>query len=61
MTTVSKHKAQAKMPSSRKDATVTAYPQVVNYLLYTLATDDKKYDTEYEITILTQSQNIPPP
>lgn len=45
------------MPSAGKTPAPTTYPQVVNILLRTYATDEAIVDLEYEITIFTQSLN----
>lgn len=54
------HKVRTRMISSRNIAKMTTYPQFVNYLLCTYATDESKADTMIEITTFTQTQNKTP-
>lgn len=48
------------MTSIEKTTTLSTYPQVVNYLLGTYATDESISDTEHEITSFFQPPNKTP-
>lgn len=54
------HKPQARMQSIGKATTQASFPQGVNYLLVTYATNEKIAEREGEITIFTQPPNKTP-